>query len=69
MTGDSKRPETDPAEAPTGGRAYEDRPVRGVPQGGDSPGATEPADIGGSDRGTEPPPRERPRDDGPGYRG
>lgn len=66
--GGPKRPETDPARARPGGRAYEDLPVRGVPQGPGSAGASEPSDMGAPDPGTEPL-HERPRADGGGRHG
>ncbi len=73
MTGtDSGRPETDPGEAPSGARAYGDRPVSGRKQGARAPGASEPADMGSpkendaADR--DPGGRERPGLSG-GYRG
>ena len=67
--GGPKRPETDPAQAEPGDRAYEDLPVRDVPQVPISAGASEPSDMGAPDPGTEPPPHERPRADGGGCRG
>lgn len=73
---DDTGPETDPGEAPSGARAYGDRPVSGLPQGGRAPGASEPADMG-SPEGTDaaendPGGRERPDDrlePAGGYRG
>lgn len=65
------KPQNDPTENPTGPRTYPDKPVSRPVQGPNSPGATEPGDMGASDsENSEQAPRENPGADGKsGYRG
>jgi hypothetical protein len=61
----------DPSLNPTGPRTYEDTAVRPEPQGPNSPGASEPGDMGApEERDYEKAPKQTPPSEGGlGYRG
>ena len=61
----------DPSLNPTGPRTYKDAPVQPHPQGPNSPGASEPGDMGMPEqRDYEKAPKEtQPLEGGLGYRG
>jgi hypothetical protein len=63
--------QNDPSLNPTGPRTYEDTAVRPHPQGPNSPGASEPGDMGAPEkRDYEKAPKQTPPSEGGlGYRG
>jgi hypothetical protein len=63
--------QNDPSLNPIGPRTFEDQPVRPHPQGPNSPGASEPGDMGApEERDYEKAPKETsPSECGLGYRG